>query len=112
MAIDLRGMNAAETTEIIERFGWMASQLEKHLISHDPPARHIPASGFRFPPGRQLTKYRSPFGFERFPASNSLIAFLRLTALFSHRGFESSKFLLDPLQTAERIQPILQMRMD
>src|SRR6185295_3213380 len=108
MAIDLRGMDAAETTKVIERFGWMASKLQKHLISHDPPARHIPASGFRFPPGSHLTKYCSPFGFERFPAFNSLVAFLRLPALFSHRCFESSKFLINPLQTTKRFQTILQ----
>ena len=90
----------------------MARELEEHLVPHDPPARHVAPSGFRFAPGSQFTKHRGPFCLERVPATNTLVAFLGFPALFSHRRFQPRKFLADPFQSAQRMQAILQMRMD
>jgi len=101
MSIDLGGVDATETAEIIDRFGWMARELNKHLVSHNASARHVPAAGFRFPPSSQFTKHRCPFGFERVPSPNSLVAFLRLSTFFSHCRFKSREFLTDPLRTTE-----------
>src|SRR5512141_371802 len=103
-------MDAADTTEFVDRFGWMARELKEHLISHDAPARHVPSAGFRFSPGSQLTKHRSPFGLERVPPPNSLVPLLRLSTFFSHHCFKSRKFLVDPLRTAECLQAVLQVR--
>ena len=61
VSIDLGRMDTAETTKLIDRFGWMACELEEHLVSHDASARHVPAAGFRFSPGSQFTKHCSPF---------------------------------------------------
>ncbi len=107
VSIDLGGMDTAETTEIVDRFRWMACELEEHLVSHDTSARHVPAAGFRFSPDSQFTKHRSPFGLERVPPTNSLVAFLRLSTFFSHRRFEACKFLTDPFRTTECAQAIL-----
>ena len=107
MSIDFGGMDAAETTEFIDRFRWVACELKEYLVSHDASARHVPASGLRFSPGSQFPQHRSPFGLERIPSSNALVAFLRLSAFFSYRCFEACKFLTDPLRTTECAQAIL-----
>ena len=107
MSIDLGGMDAAETTEIVDGFWWMTRELEEDLVSHDASARHVPAAGFCFSPGSHFTKHCSPFGLERIPPANSLIAFLRLSTFFSHRRFEARKFLIDPLGAAKCVQAIL-----
>ena len=107
MPIDFRGMDTTETTELMDRFGGMACELEKHLVSHHPSAWHVPPSGFRFSPGRQFTQYRSPFGLERVPSANTLVALLGLSTLFADRRLESGKFLTDPLQPAKAAQAIL-----
>ena len=112
VSIDVGGMDTAETTKVIERFGRMACELQKHLVSHNASARDIPTAGFPFSPGSQFTKHRSPFGLECVPPTNSLVAFLRLSTFFSYRRFEARKFLVDPLRTAECTQSVLQMRMD
>src|SRR4026209_1812904 len=96
MSIDLGRMNAAETTEVVDRFGWVARELDQHFISHDAAAWHVPTSGLRFSPGSQFTKHRSPLGLECVPSSNSLIPLLRLPAFFSYCCFETRKFLTDP----------------
>ena len=107
MSIDIGGMDAAETTEIVDRFWRVACELEEYLVSHDASARHVPAAGFRFSPYSQFTKHGSPFGLECIPPPNSLVAFLRLSTLFSYRCFEASKLLTDPFRPAECIQAVL-----
>src|SRR6476660_9950464 len=105
-------MDATQTTELVERFRWVPCELEEHFVPHDASARYVPASGFSFSPGSQFTKDRSPFGLQRVPSPNSLIAFLRLPTLFSHYRFEPCKLLTRPFQTSECFQAILQMCMD
>src|SRR4051794_21062591 len=112
MPIDLRGMDATQTTEFFERFRWVPCELEEHFIPHNASARYVPPSGFSFAPGSQFTKHRSPFGLQRVPSPNPLIAFLRLPPLFSYHRFESCKFLTRPFHSSECCQAILQMCMD
>src|SRR4029079_14215285 len=100
-------MDAPQTTELFQRFRWVPCELEEYFVPHDASAMYVPASGFSFSPGRQFTKHRSPFGHQRVPSSNSLIAFLWLPTLFSHHRFESCKLLTRPFQTSECFQAIL-----
>jgi hypothetical protein len=100
-------MDASEPTEIVDRLGWMARKLKKDLISHDAPARHIPAASFHFSPDGHFTKHRSPFRLECVPPPDSLIPFLWLSTFSPHHRFESCKFLVHPLRTTECVQAIL-----